>query len=290
MDPAGVDVNVHPAKREVRFREPREVRAAVIVCVRAAIEHMGQTVSSMPARQALRSMHVSTRPHTPTDTATLRHLFSAPDNVAEPAISEYQPPADTPLNLGTPLAQIHRCYILAQTENGVILVDQHAAAERITYEKFKRQLQQGEPARQILLTPATWQPDAKTSAWLHDHTHDLASFGFEIEARGEECFAITAMPAMLCNESPVDLAAELTQSMMCIGTVAEGYGRIMERWLGNRACKSSIKSGRILGVEEQESLLRTMEKTPNIAQCNHGRPTYVKLSLNELERLFGRKE
>ncbi len=303
MDPAMVDVNVHPAKREVRFRHPREVRAAVMACTRAAIEQMGQTVSSEPTAQALRSMYAPARPQArgtsgmvsraPADIATLRHLFSTPrraDGVAEAEATEYQPSVGAPLDLGVPLAQIHRCYILAQTEDGVILVDQHAAAERIQYEKFKQQLLRGTLARQQLLTPDVWQPDAKTSAWLHDHVDDLPHFGFEIEAKGEESFAITAMPAIIHDESPVALISELTLSMMCIGTDAEGYGRILERWLGNRACKGSIKSGRILGPEEQESLLRNMEKTPNIAQCNHGRPTYVKLSFSNLDRLFGRKE
>ncbi|GMR00121.1 MAG: DNA mismatch repair endonuclease MutL [Zetaproteobacteria bacterium] len=308
MDPAEVDVNVHPAKREVRFRKPQDVRAAVIACARAAIERMGQTVSSSPARQALQAMHTSTRPqsrpasmvrphtphqHAPADTATLRNLFSAPhvvDGVAESPTPEYRLQTEQTLNLGMPLAQIHRCYILAQTDDGVVLVDQHAAAERIRYEKFKCQLLQGTLARQSLLTPAIWQPDTKTSAWLHDYTDELTHFGFEVEAKGEERFAIIAMPAMVRDEAPVALVSELVESIMCIGTDAEGYGRILERWLGNRACKSSIKSGRVLGPEEQEALLRKMEETPNIAQCNHGRPTYVKLSLSELERLFGRKE
>lgn len=299
IDPAEVDVNVHPAKREVRFRKPREVRAAVMACARAAIEQMGQTVSSASAEQALRRMHASARsntfarPHAPADTATLRNLFSAPRSVggaAEPQASGYRAHTEPALNLGMPLAQIHQCYILAQTGDGIILVDQHAAAERITYETLKGQLRQGKLARQMLLAPATWQPDATTSAWLHDHADDLPRFGFELEAKGVESFVITAMPAMLCDESPMELLAELTRSLMRIGAAAEGSGRILERWLGDRACKRSIKSGRMLGSEEQESLLRTMEKTPNIAQCNHGRPTYVKLSLNELERLFGRKE
>jgi len=297
MDPAEVDVNVHPAKREVRFRKPQDVRATVIACARAAIERMGQTVSSLPAEQALRNMHASTRQHAPTDTATLHNLFSAPrvvDSVAayvaEASVPEYQAHPEQVLNLGIPLAQIHRCYILAQTDNGVVLVDQHAAAERIRYEKFKQQLLQDSLTRQILLTPAIWQPDTETSAWLHDYAGELTHFGFEIEAKGEENFAIIAMPAMVRDESPVELVSELVESIMCIGTDAEGYGRILERWLGNRACKSAIKSGHVLGPEEQEALLRNMEKTPNIAQCNHGRPTYVKLSLGELERLFGRKE
>jgi len=308
MDPAEVDVNVHPAKREVRFRKSQDVRAAVIACVRAAIERMGQTVSSSSTQQALRAMHTSTRPqshpspmahfhashqHAPADTATLRNLFSAPDvidGVAESSVREYQIHSEQTLNLGMPLAQIHRCYILAQTDEGVILVDQHAAAERIRYEKFKLQLLQGLLTRQALLTPAVWQPDIRTSAWLHDYADELMHFGFEVEAKGEERFAIIAMPAMVRDESPVALVSELVESIMCIGTNAEGYGRVLERWLGNRACKSAIKSGYLMNTEEQETLLRSMEKTPNIAQCNHGRPTYVKLSLNELDRLFGRKE
>jgi len=308
MDPAEVDVNVHPAKREVRFRKPQDVRATVIACVRAAIESMGQTVSSASTLQALQAMHASARsqshpssmarphtprPHAPADTATLRNLFSAPrivDSVAESPTSEYQPHTEQVLNLGMPLAQIHRCYILAQTDDGIVLVDQHAAAERIRYEKFKRQLLQGSLTRQILLTPALWQPDTETSAWLHDYAGELTHFGFEVEVKGEERFALIAMPAMVRDESPVELVSELVESIIRIGTDAEGYGRILERWLGNRACKSSIKAGRVLGAEEQEALLRKMEKTPNIAQCNHGRPTYVKLSLSELERLFGRKE
>jgi len=300
IDPALVDVNVHPAKREVRFSKPQDVRAAVIACARAAIENMGQTVSSAPTRQALQAMQPTTRPSSSypsasphPDTATLRSLFSSPpvmNSVAESSAAAYGTDPGQALNLGVPLAQIHRCYILSQTENGVILVDQHAAAERIRYEKFKRQLLQGTLTRQPLLTPSPWQPDATTSAWLHDHAGDLLHFGFELEAKGEESFAITAMPAIVHDESPVDMVAELVESIMHIGTGAEGYGRILERWLGNRACKSAIKSGRILGPEEQEALLRTMEQTPNIAQCNHGRPTYVTLSLNELDRLFGRKE
>ncbi len=302
MDPGEVDINVHPAKREVRFRRPREVRAAVIMCVLAAIERMGSHVSDTPAKQALRAMQAAGpggafrapfRPassHGKADAATLHSLFSAPGAVSEPVTGEYGGHRVESLHLGTALAQIHRCFILAQTDDGVILVDQHAAAERITYEKLKRQLLNGAPTRQMLLTPAVWQPDANTCAWLHEHAGVADNFGFEIEPRSEDLFTICAIPALLAGESPLDLAAELVASVMAIGVEAEGHGRVLERWLGNRACKGSIKSGRIFKPEEQEALLREMERTPNIAQCNHGRPTYVRLGLNDLERLFGRRE
>ncbi len=308
MDPAEVDVNVHPAKREVRFRQPQLVRGAVVNCARAAIEGMSMQVSDATTRQALESMRgdssamknrsFSSQPTGRPDAFTLQQLFSAPsqvNSVREPQAAyaggaDHTSVADDgALHLGTALAQIHRCYIVAQSDDGIVLIDQHAAAERITYEEFKRNLEKGPLACQALLTPADWQPDAATSAWLHEHAEALTPFGFEIEAQGEERFSVCAVPALLAAESPVEMAAELVASLRSAGAGAEGRGRILERWLGNRACKGSIKAGRLLKAEEQEALLREMERTPNIAQCNHGRPTYIRLSLMELDSLFGRR-
>jgi DNA mismatch repair protein MutL len=304
MDPAEVDVNVHPAKREVRFRQPQTVRGAVVSCVRAAIERMGSQVSDATTAQALRAMGgsgspTSFRPSSAADGSayqqTMQRLFSSPqgDHEVHETAPAYAGSAvheeNNELHLGHPLAQIHSCYIVAQSEDGIVLIDQHAAAERITYERLKRQLADGHLSRQMLLTPADWLPDSSTSAWLHEHAGALESFGFELEAKGEESFAVSAVPSMLAAESPVEMVEELTASLRSIGHTAEGQGRVLERWLGNRACKGSLKAGRLLKHEEQESLLREMERTPNIAQCNHGRPTYVRLSLNELDSLFGRR-
>ncbi|MDX8408385.1 MAG: hypothetical protein R8L58_08375 [Mariprofundaceae bacterium] len=326
MDPADVDDNDHPAKREVRFKAPQVVRAAVVACIRAAIERMGQMVSSMPTHQALRSMQgsVGERQDDPTGSPTtgayssrdgssyrpsaqgLQHpsgdiqhlLFSAPRSVHE-GEGDYAAGGNDdgqPLDLGHALAQIHRCFILTQTDSGVLLVDQHAAHERITYEMLKRQLGGGHLASQPLLTPVTWQLAEQGQdhvlAWLHDHALDLETFGVQLTVG--DSVQIRAVPALLGDESPLALVEELVDACMLIGTDGEagenGMGRVLERWLGNRACKGSIKAGHLMSPEEQEALLREMEKTPNIAQCNHGRPTYVRLSLNDLERLFGRKE
>ncbi|NWF37055.1 DNA mismatch repair endonuclease MutL [Mariprofundus sp. KV] len=314
IDPADVDVNVHPAKREVRFRSPQAVRAGVIACIRAAIEQFGKSVSSTTSHQAMRSMQYGAAASgsasgsmprfssgdfrgssASTGSSAMpkdmqRILFSAP-GVAEPT-GEYGVAGQ--LHLGHPLAQIHRCYILAQTDSGVILVDQHAAHERMTYEKLKRQLAGQKVSSQKLLTPELLHLTGETAAWLHEHSDDLHPFGVELEITGDESFLIRAVPGMLVREPAGELVAELVQSIMLMGAESEadgrGLGRILERWLGNRACKGSIKSGRLLSVDEQEALLREMEVTPNIAQCNHGRPTYVSLSLNDLDRLFGRKE
>jgi len=320
MDPVNVDVNVHPAKREVRFKSPQAVRAAIVACVRTGVERMGQTVSSMPTDQALQAMQKTSpafsnaasgsfsyqsgsgagfsaggRPKfasggRSSNTADLQHLlFGAPmrESAHEPEAG-YE--IQKALNLGTPLAQIHSCYILSQSEDGVVLIDQHAAHERITYEKMKSQLDRGQLAEQIMLTPEKWSPGLSIAAWLSDHTEALKAFAVDLDQTAEECFSIRSVPALLSGESPVGLVAELVDACMLIGFEAEGRSRVLERWLGNRACKGSIKAGRVLAIEGQEALLREMERTPNIAQCNHGRPTYVRLSLNDLDRLFGRKE
>jgi len=316
IDPADVDVNVHPAKREVRFKSPQTVRSGVVACVRAAIERMGHSVSSTTGEPALQAMLRSTgtagfgggqgssmprfasgdyRPATqqqmPAEIA--RTLFASSGvHEAHEAAGLYDTTAR--LDLGRALAQIHRCYILAQTDSGVVLIDQHAAHERMTYEKLKAQLAGGDIATQMLLTPESLSVGSETAAWLHDHAGALHHFGVELEAAGDESFLIRSVPAMLGSEPLVEMVAELVESCRLIGIDHEagssGGARVLERWLGNRACKGSIKSGRLLSHEEQESLLREMERTPNIAQCNHGRPTYVRLSLNELDRLFGRQE
>jgi len=313
MDPHDVDVNVHPAKREVRFKSPQTVRSAIVACVRAAVERTGQTVSSMPTDRALDMMGRSAPSYAGSGSTSFgggsiapppfssgssggsynadvqRLLFTAP--VREPE-GGYE--TEGPLDLGTPLAQIHSCYILSQSSDGVILIDQHAAHERITYEKLKKQLAAGELAHQMMLTPESWNPGLKAAAWLDDHAGSLVAFGVELDRSGDESFLIRSVPSLLSKESPLELVAELVDACMLIGVESEGQsgksGRVLERWLGNRACKGSIKAGRTLSHQEQEALLREMERTPNIAQCNHGRPTYVRLSLNDLDRLFGRKE
>jgi DNA mismatch repair protein MutL len=300
MDAQDVDVNVHPAKREVRFRQPQMIRAGVVACVRAAIGRMGSQVSSIPAARAMQSFARSL-PQESTGNHPLPFRTSGGQGYPRavgpvrpagmPAVSEEGGMYDVsvPLDLGQPLAQIHRCYILAQTADGIVLVDQHAAHERITYEQLKAQLVTGAVKVQHLLTPVAWHPGEREMAWLHAHAGDIAAYGVELQL-DDDAVCITGIPAMLRDESPHDIAAELVAACMLTGTSSGERARVLERWLGNRACKGSVKSGRLLKPEEQAALLRTMEHTPNIAQCNHGRPTYVRLSLGEIERLFGRRE
>ena len=310
IDPAAVDVNVHPAKREVRFKSPQTVFAAIVGCVRVAIGRMGQTVASTTTDKALNVMQSSyTTPPSATHSSMPRFVSESATNYRTQPIKQVpqdvqrllfsaqgnqQYAAEDVLDLGQPLAQIHQCYVLAQTGDGIILVDQHAAHERMTFEKLKTQLSGGKVAAQMLLTPEPLSLDSQSMAWVQDNPNVLQNFAVSLTLKDEQTVLIQSIPAMLGKESPLELVAELIESCMLLGMDAEagdtGLGRILERWLGNRACKGSIKAGRTLRHEEQVNLLREMEKTPNIAQCNHGRPTYVRLSLYDLDKLFGRKE
>ncbi|WP_038248366.1 DNA mismatch repair endonuclease MutL [Ghiorsea bivora] len=316
IDPAAVDVNVHPAKREVRFKSPQAVFAAIVGCVRTGIERMGQTVASTTTGKALDAMQSSYRQTQPVAHSSMprfvsessanyrprpsnivpedvqRLLFSTPSPLQQVGDSQYA--AEEALDLGQPLAQIHQCYVLSQTADGIILVDQHAAHERMTFEKLKSQLSGGKVAAQMLLTPEALDLGSESMAWVLDNPDALQPFAVSLKVKDEQSVWIQSVPAMLSQESPAELVAELIESCMLLGIEAEGdktgLGRILERWLGNRACKGSIKAGHTLRHEEQVNLLREMEQTPNIAQCNHGRPTYVGLSLYDLDKLFGRKE
>ncbi|HID37682.1 MAG TPA: DNA mismatch repair endonuclease MutL [Ghiorsea sp.] len=323
IDPAAVDVNVHPAKREVRFKSPQAVFASIVGCVRAGIERMGQAVASTTtgkALDAMQSSNVSNQPSyassSPVSHSTMPRFASerssnfqgyasqpsnrVPEDVQRLLFSSSVAEGDTAydvegkLDLGQPLAQIHQCYVLSQTADGVVLIDQHAAHERITFEKLKAQLSGGNIAAQLMLTPENLTLDGESLAWLHDNKDALEAFAVSVSIQDDETVQIHSIPAMLSSEPPAELVAELIESCVLLGMQAEagntGLGRILERWLGNRACKGSIKAGRTLSHEEQVNLLREMEKTPNIAQCNHGRPTYIRLSLNDMDRLFGRKE
>jgi len=318
LDPELVDINVHPAKREVRFSQPGMVRAAVVATVRAALESMGSRTATTTTEGVLNAMapsapeqttHTSTtsgsRPSTassvqvPTMTFASRQdspkISSNPQPVSQqllfatPTVAEPEQPYAAEQPFGYPIGQIHRRYLITQTTDGIILIDQHAAHERIGYEKLKQQFEQQSIVSQRLLTPETWHAPAETAAWLLDHPDALQPFGVDLDAIDAEHFAIRAIPSLLGDEPPQAVVAELSAAMQMMDGNTTGLGRVLERWLGNRACKGAITSGQQLNHSQQLALLEEMASTPNIAQCNHGRPTWISLSLNDLDRLFGRK-
>ncbi|RMH53049.1 MAG: DNA mismatch repair endonuclease MutL [Zetaproteobacteria bacterium] len=322
IDPALVDVNVHPAKREVRFSDPATVRAALIGCVHAALERMGRRGSDTTAQAALAAMRPSAAPvsehpaphHTtprpqqrPGSSGGLGRLLFSPPSTASPApVDEVREvPAASPGNapcadgeadlggeeecdFGLPLAQIHRRYLLTQVTDGILLIDQHAAHERIRYERFKAQMRQASVTSQQLLTPVRWQPQPELAAWLHDHPDALAPFGIGLRAVDDVCFVIDRIPSLLGHLPPEELAEEVASALR-LGNEEDRLGAALERLLADRACKRAITSGQMLDHEAQRALLQEMARCPNIAQCNHGRPTWIKLTLDDLDRLFGRK-
>ncbi|MDX8408500.1 MAG: DNA mismatch repair endonuclease MutL, partial [Mariprofundales bacterium] len=326
IDPEMVDINVHPAKREVRFAKPGAVRAAIVACVTTALEEMGQRSASTTSDAALQAMatpqpqtataaFIGTSPtapirpaapprsfhssHSDLDAHAQQLLFSTPspapassDSEIEESAGTYhtdeaQPEAST--QFGHPIGQIHQRYLLTQTADGVLLIDQHAAHERIGYEQLKQQLAQQNIVSQPLLTPEAWSPSPEISAWLHDHPDALKPYGVDLDPLDDESFSIRAVPSLLGHEPPQALVAELADAAHLLGGESLGLGRVLERWLGNRACKGAITSGQQLNHQAQLALLQQMATTPNIAQCNHGRPTWVSLSMRDLDRLFGRK-
>ncbi|MDQ6951363.1 MAG: DNA mismatch repair endonuclease MutL [Mariprofundales bacterium] len=321
LDPELVDINVHPAKREVRFAQPSMVRAAVVACVRTALESMGlrsATTTSEGALQAMTpapssdhprhgggqqggSISPQMAPNMPfparqqTIPSASRQLLFTPPTIDEDSVNEPDPRNNSNTNhdmdqrFGYPIGQIHRRYLLTQTQDGILLIDQHAAHERIGYEKLKHQLADQQIVSQRLLTPETWHAPTELAAWLLDHPDALRPFGVDLDAIDEEHFAIRAVPSLLGHEPPQALVAELAEAVQMVEGEEAGLGRVLERWLGNRACKAAIASGQHLNHAEQLALLEAMADTPNIAQCNHGRPTWIALSLNDLDRLFGRK-
>jgi len=302
VDPERVDVNVHPAKAEVRFREPGIARGLIVSALRHALAEAGHRASSSVAGLTLGAMRaepVTPRIYQmdrPAQGALLRAFsFQAPlaQELAE-ASARFDPPAvsetaETPAHhpLGAARAQLHENYIIAQTETGIVIVDQHAAHERLVYERLKAQRDAAGIAAQALLIPEIVELSAHDAATLLDHAPELDRLGLSIEPFGGSAIAVRATPAIL---GPVNAAALLRDILDELADQGQSLrlGSAIDAILSRMACHGSVRSGRQMRPEEMNALLREMEATPRSGQCNHGRPTYVELKLSDIERLFGR--
>ena len=289
-DPHLVDVNVHPAKAEVRFQAPALVRSLIVSGVRQAIAGAGHRASTTVGAQTLAAFRPEPARVYQMDRPSPGAIRTAFAGMADPSARfEPGPQLDAEhLPLGAAVAQIHENYIVAQTETGMVLVDQHAAHERLVYERLKRQIEASGIAAQALLIPEIVELPPADADRLLGLTADLARFGLGIEPFGRGAIAVRETPAMLGLVNAKALLADILDELDDAGSSTALLART-NAILSRIACHGSIRSGRRLRVEEMNALLREMEATPGSGQCNHGRPTYVALQLADIERLFGRR-
>jgi DNA mismatch repair protein MutL len=292
-------VNVHPAKTEVRFRDPTAVRGLIVGGIRAALDEASQrsvtreqvaapvlwtTSEDYQAAQRLDRAIEDPASSSAAVLAETRALFEhAPAARAEPAVEEVPK-----YPLGVARGQVAATYIVAEAEDGLVIVDQHAAHERLVLERMRAAREGGTIARQPLLMPEVVELDEPDCDRIEAASDELAGLGLELERFGPTAILVRATPAALgktdVNSLLVDMAAELAE----LGS-AFSLREKLDHVAATIACHGSVRAGRVLSVAEMNALLREMEATPRSGQCNHGRPTWVKLGHSEIEKLFGRR-
>ncbi|HBS36469.1 MAG TPA: DNA mismatch repair endonuclease MutL [Parvularcula sp.] len=305
IEPAEVDVNVHPAKTEVRFRDAASVRGLLVGALRHALAEAGHRAATTTSVFALGRMAPGgfaprplvnpfrRAPEAARDFGELHDRprdFAAPLLAAEPAarVCALAPEAEDRFPLGAARAQIHETYIVAQTADGLVIVDQHAAHERLVYEAMKRGLEGAGVARQGLLIPEIVTLDPEEAERLDARRAEFDELGLALERFGDDAVIVREVPALLAGNDIPSIVRRLADDLSEIGEGLALKERLAEV-AGAMACRGSVRAGRRLSGEEMNALLRQMEATPHSGQCNHGRPTYVELKLADIERLFGRR-
>jgi len=311
-DPEFVDVNVHPAKAEIRFRDSGLVRGLIVGALKAALHEESHRASSTVADAALTALRPSVVPSHPQRREYAGHqtrfsgfseaalAYAAPlspsapvphshadHDVHEHAGHDHADHADAP-PLGVARAQVHDTYIVAQTEDGIVIVDQHAAHERLVYERMKRSLSNGGVKRQALLIPEVVELDESEVSRVLNRAEDLASLGLVVESFGPGALLVRETPALLGDVDARALVRDIADELAETDS-ANSLKERLDHVSATLACHGSVRAGRRLNTEEMNALLREMESTPHSGQCNHGRPTYVELKLADIERLFGRR-
>jgi DNA mismatch repair protein MutL len=309
LPPEEVDVNVHPAKTELRFRDAQSVRAIVVSALREALGTAQYRATASLSQDALARMAqqpagfaqrrgTSGAPYRPSPAygrgfgfaeaaqAPLSRV-SAP-SAATTAASAENGAAAVDYPLGAARAQVHDTFIIAETEDSLVIVDQHAAHERLVYERLKQDFANGGLSRQLLLIPEVVELDAEAAERLTAAAPDLERLGLVIEAFGPAAIVVREVPALLGQGDIQSLVRDLADEL------ADGEGSLvvaerLDHVLATMACHGSVRAGRRLNATEMNALLRDMEETPFSGQCNHGRPTYVELKLADIEKLFQRR-
>ena len=309
-----VDVNVHPTKAEVRFRDSGLIRGLIVSALRHGLAEAGHRTSTTVGQAALgaaraglgapqdRPFTASYLRHDPrhgtgfAESATaFQHPLetgagtafapSAPPGAGEVASDDGSPHA---YPLGTARGQVHATYILSQTEDGIVIVDQHAAHERLVYERIKKELSNAGVARQMLLLPEVVELPEDDVTRLRSRADEISELGLSVEPFGSDAVVVRETPAVLGEVNAASLVKDLVDGLRDLGDTLALRERLADV-CSTMACHGSVRAGRQLSAEEMNTLLREMEVTPHSGQCNHGRPTYIELKLSDIERLFGRR-
>jgi len=311
LDPTLVDVNVHPAKAEVRFRDPALVRGLIVGALRHALAGAGHRASTTVAADALAGFRSGYQPGPSAagfsawqaggwapaphngllaGVAEISARFEPPPSYAPGFAEPGAPPPFDPIDfpLGAARAQLHETYIVAQTRDGVVIVDQHAAHERLVYERMKEGMAAGGVPTQALLMPVVVELDPAEAERVAGRADELADLGLVLEAFGPGAVLVRETPAALGETDVAGLVRDIADDLAENGAALALKERL-EHVAGTMACHGSVRAGRRLAAPEMNALLRQMEATPHSGQCNHGRPTYVELKLADIERLFGRR-
>ncbi|RXZ32178.1 DNA mismatch repair endonuclease MutL [Sphingomonas desiccabilis] len=311
VPPDQIDVNVHPAKTEVRFRDPALARGLIVGGLRRSLDAAGHRSVQRPQADALAAWQqeplAPAMPEgalfaaaaaagqgsasyvpVPSFHEPRTGFFTPPAPQARAEVAEAPVPATVSHPLGVARGQVAQTYIVAEAEDGLVLVDQHAAHERLVLERMRRALAEGGVAAQALLLPEVVELDEPACDRLEERSAELAEFGLELERFGPRAMLVRATPAMLGKSDIAGLVTDLADELAAHDTAFSLKERI-DHVAATMACHGSVRAGRVLSVAEMNALLREMEVTPHSGQCNHGRPTWVKLSMLDVEKLFGRK-
>lgn len=313
IPPAEIDVNVHPAKSEIRFRDSAKARGAIVSSLKHALQEAGHRSATVNWQGEYRQPTTSykhikglegseyygrsvagknipnSQPHAQEFIPEFNIEPSAKTYIAEQSYIAAEETSDISHPLGAARAQIHKNYIIAQNEKGLVIIDQHAAHERLVYEQMKKDIAEQGIKRQALLLPEVVEMSETAAENILSRKEELEELGLYIDSFGPEAVVVNEIPALLgqgdIKQLVKDIADDIANYSQDI-TLKEK----LEDICGNIACHGSVRSGRVLNLQEMNHLLREMEETPGSGQCNHGRPTYIELELNDIEKLFGRRK
>jgi DNA mismatch repair protein MutL len=289
VPPAEVDVNVHPAKTEVRFRDSTAVRNLMVSSIRRILNETAQATTTNLSGDMLTRFQSYSNGGAAQSSAGLFEDAPSARYDAGPGATNIDEDYQENFPLGAARGQLHENYIVAQTQDGLVIVDQHAAHERLVYERMKKNLLTGNVPAQQLLMPEVVELRPASAAALLAAAEQLAKLGLVIESFGQDAVLVRATPGLLGEVDSKNLLTDLGDALAEDGENPDLLREKLEQVASTMACHGSVRSGRRLNATEMNALLREMEQTPNSGQCNHGRPTYIELKLSDVEKLFARR-